>query len=118
MNRKYHFAPALLLVLLVLSAASCPPDRAALNTLKSARLTAEHAVAVIKAGRLLTPPLFSDAQEAQARVLYGKYLAADKVAAEALYASASTADTATFVSAVSKAAADLAAFVSSLQKGP
>ena len=107
--------PLVALIFLTLIAASCPPDRAALNTLKSLRATAEHSVSVVKAGRLQIPPIFTDAQEAQARDLYSKYLTADKAAAEIL-AAATTTDTSEFIAAVSKASADLVAFVVSIQK--
>ena len=114
-TRQRGRAFAVLAVILVaLSAASCPPDRAALNTLKTLRATAEHAVATVKAGRLQTPPLFTDAQEAQARDLYSKYLAADKLVAEGIFAGTNPS-----TASVSKAVADLVAFVNILTgKGP
>jgi hypothetical protein len=106
-------AVILILSILCLSAASCPPDRVALNTLKSLRTTAEHAVAVVKQGRATTPPIFTDAQELQARVLYSQYLTADKAAAEAIYAGTNLS-----TENVAKAVNDLVAFVNSLKKGP
>jgi hypothetical protein len=106
--------PLAALIFLTLSAASCPPDRAALNTLQTLRATAEHAVAVVKAGRAQTPPLFTDAQEAQARDLYTKYLAADKLTAEGIMAGLNPS-----ADLVTKAVNDLVAFVQLIQKkGP
>jgi hypothetical protein len=107
-------ASAVVLSLLV-ACASTPPDRIALNTLKSLRATAEASVAVVKKGRAAVPPVFTPAQEAQARDYYSKYLAADKAAAEAIFAGTnlSTAN-------VAQAVADLAQFVNTLtaKKGP
>lgn len=107
-------ACAAVILTLLAACASAPPDRVALNTLKSLRVTAESAVSVFKAGRAQVPPLFTDAQEAQARDLYFKYLAADKAAAQAIYAGTnlSTAN-------VAQAVADILAFVNTLtKKGP
>jgi len=102
------------LIFLTLSAASCPPDRAALNTLQTLRATAEHAVAVVKAGRAQTPPLFTLEQENAARDYYAKYLAADKVTAEGIQAGLNPT-----TELVSKAVNDLIAFVNAIQKkGP
>ena len=117
MNRRYARLPALVALFVVLSAASCPPDRTALNSLQAIRTTAEHAVAVFKAGRLQTPPLFTDAQELQAKDLYSKYLSADKIAAEALLTAKSTDDISALITNATKTATDLANFVASL-KGP
>jgi hypothetical protein len=115
-SRARFVAPVILLLCFV--AASCPPDRAAKNTLEGLRTTAEHAVAVMKAGRISNPPIFTAVQELQARDLYSKYLAADKIAAEALYAVSVKSDTDALIAAVSKAVADLVAFVDSLKKVP
>lgn len=103
-----------ILFFLLITAASCPPDRAALNTLKDFRATAEHAVAVVKAGRATSPPIFTIDQEIQARAFYEKYLAADKLAAEAIYAGTNFS-----TDAVQKALLDLVTFVDLIQKkGP
>jgi len=109
--RKGAVAGAAAMIFFALIAASCPPDRAALNTLKDLRATAEHAVAVVKAAQLQTPPVFTADQEAKAKDLYSKYLAADKAVSEAIYAGTNFS-----TEAVTTAVADLVAFVNSVTK--
>lgn len=108
---------AVILVFLI-SCASTPHDRVALNTLKSLRTTAESAVSVFKAGRAQVPPLFTAEQEVEARSLYAKYLAADKIAAEALLIYKQGDDLTAMMGTVSKAVNDLVAFVNSLKAKP
>jgi hypothetical protein len=82
------------------------------NGLKTVRAGVEATLKVFNAG--YQAGTYSDAQRTQLSVLYGKYLAADRIAAEAL-AATTTVDPGQILAQVTVLAADVINFVQTLK---
>lgn len=108
-----------LLIVIMLVASGCATtttaQQNAFNGLKTIRVGVEGALAVFNAG--YQAGTYTEAQREKLRALYTKYLAADKIAAEALLATTTT-DPATIVSRITVVAADVIRFVQELKGAP
>lgn len=113
MHRKRTFALFVVLALLV-SCASTDPGRTAFNSLKTLRASVEASLKVFNAG--YQAGQFSEFQRSQVGVLYDKYLAADRIAAQALATTTET-DPAAIVARVTIIAAEVLKFVQTLKTG-
>jgi hypothetical protein len=119
MNRRYKAVPLWLVVFVVLLATACAgvsPQRVALNSLQGIRESVVASVKVFNTG--YQAGQFNELQRTQLGTLYTKYLAADKIAAEALGATTVGGDTNALVSQVTIVAADVLRFVQSLKGAP
>lgn len=106
---------AIALIFLIHCATAQTAQQNAFNGLKTIRVGVEGALTVFNAG--YQAGIYTEAQRTQLQTLYVKYLAADKIAAEALGASLQT-DPATIVGKVTVVAADVIRFVQLLQGTP
>lgn len=99
----------------ILACATVTPQRIAFNSLKTVRTTVESSLKVFNAG--YQAGTYTELQRTQLGILYGKYLAADKIAAETLLAT-TTKDPAAIVAQVTIIASDVLKFIESLKSGP
>ena len=99
----------------LIACATATPQRIAFNSLQTIRTSVEVSLKVFNAG--YQAGQFNDLQRTQLATLYGKYTAADKIAAEALLATTTT-DPAAIVAQVTIIASDVLKFVQSLKGGP
>lgn len=111
--------PVVFLIAILVLTAACPgvtPQRVALNSLQGIRDAVTTGLRVFNAG--YQAGQYTDAQRDQLKVLYEKYLIADKVAAEALATTAATGDPVLLIQSVTIVAGDVLRFVQSLKKVP
>ena len=102
-------------VLVSIACAGMTPQRAAFNSLQTIRTSVEASLKVFNVG--YQSGQFNEVQRTQLGTLYGKYLAADKIAAETLQAT-TTADPNVIVAQVTIVAGDVLRFVQQLKAGP
>ncbi len=107
------FVTAVVVAALV-ACAGVTPQRIALNSLQGIRDSVTTSLKVFNAGYQANQPGFGEIQRTKLQTLYGKYLAADKVAAEAL-AVTTAANQTDLVASVTVLAADVIRGVQSLQ---
>lgn len=111
-------AGAFLALIFLLVASGCATtttaQQDAFNGLKTIRVGVEASLKVFNAG--YQAGTYSELQRTQVGNLYAKYLAADKIAAEALGATMTT-DPATIVARVTVLAGDVISFVQNLRQG-
>lgn len=104
----------LILVAFLAACASASPQRVALNSLQGIRDTVTTSLKIFNAG--YQAGQFTEQQRTNLNVLYDKYLAADKIAAEALLPVGS--DPNVILAEVTLVASDVIKFVQSLKGGP
>lgn len=116
---SYARARAFLALIFLLTASACATQNAAqqdaFKALKTIRVSVEASLTVFNAG--YQAGTYTEAQRAQLRTLYSKYLAADKIAAESLGVTLTT-DPTVIVSQVTVLAGDVIKFVQSLKGAP
>lgn len=115
MKQTKRLLVPLVLITFLAACASATPQRVALNSLQGIRDTVTASLSVFNAG--YQAGQFSEEQRTSLGILYGKYIAADTFAANALIVTTST-DTSAIVGQVTIVASDVIKFVQALKGGP